>query len=185
MHFSASRARPDYDALPMSKAFTREDDDAPEPVAPLRASSALPPGAKNYVTADGAERFRAELARLIEQRGAADVSRTQEKRIAELQGILATAEVVETDAMAADQVRFGMTVTVREAGGEETRYRIVGVDEADFERGAVSWLSPIARALMNERVGQRVNFQSPAGERKLEVISIDSARRDGAAGFCV
>ena len=165
----------------MSKAFTREDDDAPEPVAPLRASSALPPGAKNYVTADGAERFRAELARLIEQRAAAgkveDVSRTREQRIAELQEILATAEVVGTDATAADQVRFGMTVTVREADGEKTRYRIVGVEEADFERGAVSWLSPIARALMNARPGQRVTFQSPAGERKLEVVAIDSATR--------
>ena len=76
-----------------------------------------------------------------------------------------------------------MTVTLREASGEEMRYHIVGVDEADFERGAVSWLSPIARALMNARVGQHVTFQSPAGKRKLEVIAIDSARRDGAAAF--
>ena len=131
------------------------------------------------MTADGAERFRAELARLIEQRAAGgkaeDGSRLSEPRIAELQGILATAEVIEAANATADQVRFGMTVTVRETDGDGTRYRIVGVDEADFERGAVSWLSPIARALMNARVGQRVIFQSPAGERRLEVVDIDSA----------
>ena len=160
----------------MSKAFTREDDDAPEPVTPLRASSVLPPGAKNYVTADGAERFRAELTRLVEQRGTEAVSRAREQRIAELQEILATAEVIETDTVA-DRVCFGTTVTVRETGGEQMSYRIVGVEEADFERGAVSWLSPIARALMNARPGQRVTFQSPAGERKLEVVAIDSATR--------
>ena len=163
----------------MSKAFTREDDDAPEPLAPPRASSALPPGAKNYVTADGAERFCAELARLIEQRAAGgkaeDGSRTREQRIAELQGILATADVIETENVTADQVRFGMTVTVRETDGDGMRYRIVGVDEVDFERGRVSWRSPLARALMNARVGERVAFQSPAGERRLEVVAIDSA----------
>lgn len=159
----------------MSKAFTREDDDAPEPVAPWRALSSLPPGATNYLTADGAERFRAELAQLIEDRAVTGKGMlpARDQRIAELQEILMSAEVVEADPSAMDQVTFGAAVTVREEDGEETSYRIVGVDEADFDRGCVSWLSPLARALMRARLGQRVVFQSPAGERRLEVIVID------------
>ena len=134
------------------------------------------------MTADGAERTRGELAGLVEQRTTAvkeeDVSCTREQRITELQEILATAEVIGADAAVADQVRFGVTVTVRETSGEKTSYRIVGVDEMDFGRGLVSWLSPIARALMNARVGQRVTFQSPADERKPEIVTIDSVPPD-------
>ena len=66
---------------------------------------------------------------------------------------------------------FGATVQVRGAKGNET-YRIVGVDEADQARGWVSYLSPVARALINARVGQRVRFRYPCGEESLEVVNI-------------
>jgi transcription elongation factor GreB len=69
-------------------------------------------------------------------------------------------------------VRFGATVTVRETGGAESVYRIVGVDETDFERGWVSWLSPIARALLNAKVGQQVAFATPRGLAALEVTAV-------------
>ncbi len=159
----------------MSKAFTREDDDAPESVAPWRTWSSLPPGATNYLTADGAARYRAELAVLTEKRGGMEKEMwpLSAQRIAELQGILMSAEVVEANSAATDQVTFGATVTLREEDGKEVTYRIVGVDEADGDRGWVSWLSPLARALVMARLGQRVVFQSPAGERKLEVVAID------------
>ena len=71
-----------------------------------------------------------------------------------------------------DRVRFGAVVTVREAGGGETRYRIVGVDEVDFDRGWISWLSPIAKALLNKSIGQRVRLRTPGGERELEVMRV-------------
>ncbi len=161
----------------MSKAFTREDDDAPEPVVALRASAALPPGAKNYLTADGAERMRAEGARLRAEHLAlpAEARVAVERRLAELEQTLASAEVVPEEPEPADRVRFGATVTVREEDGTVTRYRIVGVDEVDAERGWVSWISPVARALMNARTGQRVVFPSPAGERALEIVGVDHA----------
>jgi transcription elongation factor GreB len=164
----------------MSKAFTRESDDAPDPpVAPRRSS--LPPGTKNYLTPDGERRLREELDRLTQERPrlagmTADpetMPRLQgmDQRIAELQQSLGSAVVVPPPAVPEDRVRFGATVTVRERGGE-TRYRIVGVDEADFDRGWVSWLSPIAKALLNARRGQRVLFKFPSGEEELEILEI-------------
>ena len=170
----------------MSKAFTRESDDTPElPVRPPRASL-LPTGAKNYLTPDGAARFRAELDKLLqterpnaapdsEPSTEADARRqlqALDARIAELQQALHAAVVVPAPAPPHEQVRFGATVTVRERSGEETRYRIVGVDETDIDRGWVSWLSPIAKALLNARLGQRVRFKFPSGEAELEIVEI-------------
>jgi transcription elongation factor GreB len=72
-----------------------------------------------------------------------------------------------------EEVQFGVTVTVRADSGELEQYRIVGVDEVDFAKGWVSWASPIARALMQARVGDRVALETPAGERVLEVVAIE------------
>lgn len=166
----------------MSKAFTREDD-TPEPVVIPRPISLLPPGAKNYVTSAGAQRLREELARLsgrelpaIRAMPVTEDSREQlaraEQRIAHLQESLASAEVVSPPPPPHEVVRFGATVTVRENRKVETTYRIVGVDETDFDRNWVSWLSPVARALVNARLGQRVPFKFPSGTTDLEIIRI-------------
>lgn len=170
----------------MSRAFTREDDarDAvlPKPVSPL------PPGAKNYLTPLGAEKLRKELARLTDTerprliaaaaeeggRGAdakEDLQRA-ELRIAYLQQSLSTAEISPPPPPPHDVVRFGAIVAVRDARGQEAKYRIVGVDEADFEKDEISWLSPIARALLNAQVRQRVTVQLPSGRSELEVTGI-------------
>jgi transcription elongation factor GreB len=167
----------------MSKAFTREETDGPDmPDLPPLAST-LPPGAKNYMTPVGAERLREELARLIE------VSRPQlaasrddpdskrllagiDQRIAQVEQSLQTAEVVRHPPGETSVVHFGATVVVREENGEESTYRIVGVDETDFDRGWVSWLSPIAKALVNGRLGERVRFKFPSGEEDLEIVRI-------------
>lgn len=61
---------------------------------------------------------------------------------------------------------------VREGDGEESTYRIVGVDEADGERGWVSWFSPVARTLLNARLGEHVRFKFPSGETVLEIVGI-------------
>jgi transcription elongation factor GreB len=166
----------------MSKAFTRESDDLPDRPA-LRPPSSLPPGAKNYLTPGGALRLREELDRLVQierPRVAAlptdDEMKRQlqglDQRIHHLQQSLHSAVVVSPPESPEDRARFGATVTVRETNGEDSRYRIVGVDETDIDRGWVSWVSPIAKALLNARLGQRIRFKFPAGEKELEVVGI-------------
>lgn len=166
----------------MSKAFTREDDAEEEPVLPTPVSL-LPPGVKNYLTAGGAERLRAEVLRLNDDRAAllghaaSDPEAKRQvaqldQRIRYLQQSLATAAIVDPPGAKAGKVQFGSTVTVRNSAGEESVYTIVGVDEADFERNEVSWLSPIAKALMNANVGQKVPFKFPKGATELEIVRI-------------
>jgi len=166
----------------VSKAFTRESDDAPElPTRPRRASP-LPPGAKNYLTASGAQQLRDELNQLEQVKrpdagtSAGEESLRQfqaaEERLEYLRESLRTAVVVTPPAAPEEVVRFGATVTVRERNGDETRYRIVGVDETDIDRDWISWLSPIAKALLNARLGQRVRIKLPAGEKELEIVGI-------------
>ena len=167
----------------MSKAFTREETDGPNiPELPPLASM-LPLGAKNYITPDGAARLREELVRMVEvgrprlaaSRDDPDSKRQLagvDQRIIQLEQSLQSAEVVQPPLEETDVVRFGATVVVREENGEELTYRIVGVDETDFDRGWVSWLSPIAKTLVNARPGERVRFKFPAGEEELEISSI-------------
>ena len=64
-------------------------------------------------------------------------------------------------------------MTIADEKGEELCYQIVGVDETDFARGRISWVSPLARALLKSREGDRVRFQSPAGWREVEVLSVE------------
>lgn len=166
----------------MSKAFTKEDDldDASPPPRPVVI---LPPGARNYLTVGGANRLQAELIRLLEQDRPPLVARFDDsdakrelqaldRRIQHLQSSLRTADIVTPPAPPHDVVRFGATVTVRDRANVESVYRIVGVDETDFDRGWVSWLSPLARALLNARLGQSIVFQTPRGASELEVVGI-------------
>ena len=167
----------------MSKAFTRESDDLPDVPVVARQPSPLPPGAKNYVTPDGARRLREELDRLVQverPRQAASPDNPEAKRqlhvldqrIYYLQRSLQSAVVVAPPIVPVAGVRFGASVTVRDRTGVESRYRIVGVDETDIDRGWISWLSPIAKALLNARLGERVRFKIPAGQEDLEILSI-------------
>ena len=173
----------------MSKAFTKETDDTPEDdVVSLPPSASLPPGTKNYLTAKGAQRLRVELEALAQDEQAAgslkdELSseqkhqrRSRKRRMAEIEQILPSAEVVlppVTDD-ARSEVVFGATVTVREvSSGEESPYEIVGVDEVEWGDDRVSLYAPIARALLNARVGDRVCFRFPAGEEELEIVKVD------------
>lgn len=169
----------------MSKAFTREADDAEELPLPVY-QAAIPPGGKNYVTQDGARKLekelehltkveRPELAALDDQPDARPKLQAIDKRIRYLRQALASAMVVEPAPQPWEQVRFGATVTVRDQQGETSRYRIVGIDEADVDRDWVSWCSPLARALLNARVGERVRFRPPAGEQELEILAFSYA----------
>ena len=158
----------------MSKAFTREDDDRPERPAAPRLPSPLPPGTRNYATPAGAHRLRAELERRLADPAAAGPAAptNSDPRLQALQRSVQSMEIVPPPPPPHDQVRFGASVTVRDAQGVEERFRIVGVDETDAERDWISWLSPLARALLNARLGQRVRLKLPGGDRDLEVTAI-------------
>jgi transcription elongation factor GreB len=163
----------------MSKAFTREDN-LPESLVTRRATSTLPPGAKNYLTPDGADRLRSELDELLSARtraaaeGTSGRERVQalDQRIQHLRQCLVTAVIVEPPVSSDDRVRFGATVGVRDTEGEVSSYRLVGVDEIDIDRNWVSWLSPIGKSLLNAKRGERVRFRFPSGEKELEITEI-------------
>ena len=167
----------------MSKAFTREETDGPDipDLPPL--TSTLAPGARNYITAAGAQQLRDELQRLVEVTrpelaNASDDPDAKrqlarlDQRIMQLEESLQSAEIIPTPAGPAESCRFGTTVNVRESDGTEAEYRIVGVDEIDLDRDWVSWKSPIAKALLNGKRGQRIRFKFPSGEETLEIIDI-------------
>ena len=157
----------------MSKAFTREDDAAEQ--APLPPLPTLPPGVKNYITLGGEANLRAELEKLLERRAklksAADRGQV-DQRIARVQQILSTVVPVPPAVNDDNQVRFGATVKVRDAHGETEMYRIVGINEIDLDRDWISWQSPLARALMNAKVGDTIRFRAPAGERQLQILEV-------------
>ncbi len=168
----------------MSKAFTREENDGPDLPDLPPPVSILPEGARNYITAAGAEKLREELTELVNVQRPALLGATDDpdakrqlaaldQRIFQLEQSLQSAEVVVPPEGDAETVRFGATVKVRDRSGEESNYRIVGVNETDFDRGWVSWQSPIARALLNGKLGERVPFQFPSGEEELEIRAID------------
>ena len=167
----------------MSRAFVRESDDRPEP--PLaRQPSSLPAGAKNYLTPGGAARLRLQLEKLVEQERPrlaamgdnADAKArilSLDQQVDQLEQSLQSAKIVASPADDTDVVRFGATVTARRSDGAEDQYRIVGVDEIDLDKGWVSWLSPIAKALLNARNGKRVRFKFPSGQEELEILRVE------------
>jgi hypothetical protein len=147
----------------MSRAFVKEDVDPPERSGRKRSASGLPPGATNYITAHGAKRLRDELQKLR----AANVG---SERIVELEQILASVHVVDPPDAASNSVGFGATVTVK---GEKDRietFTVVGLDELDFEPDAVSWLSPIGKALLAADMGDSIRL---ADGRTAKIVKIE------------
>ena len=185
----------------MSKAFVKVDaaDEADEIEA---AEDAAPqaPGGRNYITRAGYERLKAELLNLIDVErpevvrvvswAASNGDRSEngdylygkkrlreiDRRIRFLTRRLDAAEVVDTARQQAlDQVFFGATVTYLRNGEREETVRIVGIDEVDPVNGCVSWVSPVARALLKAREGDVVTLRTPSGPDELEVLSISYA----------
>ena len=135
----------------MSRAFIKEDVDPPERSGRKRSASGLPPGAMNYITARGANRLRDELQKLR-------ASNAVDERVFELEQILATVYVVDPPDPASNSVAFGATVTVKDAKGVIETYTVVGVDELDLEPDAVSWISPIGKALLAADMGHSIRL---------------------------
>ncbi len=180
----------------MSKAFTRETDDDGDDELP-DAAGALPEGARNYITPAGHDRLREELRQLrsVERpkvvetvswaAGNGDRSENGDyiygkmrlreiaRRIRFLSKRLEIAEVVDQRRQTnREQVFFGATVTYADGRGRTRTVRIVGVDEAGHAPGDISWVSPVARALLKAHEGDIVSLRTPAGADELEVIEI-------------
>jgi transcription elongation factor GreB len=180
----------------MNKAFVRED--APEEEDDDGGAPPLPPGSNNYMTPAGHARMQAELAQLVKKdrpemvsvvawaAGNGDRSengdyiygkkrlREIDRRIRFLTKRLENAVVVDPRQQDnTDCVFFGATVSILDQDGTEATYSIVGLDEAEPSRGRISWISPLARALIKSRLGDTVRFQAPGGARELEIIAIE------------
>ncbi len=161
----------------MSKAFTKEDDDAPEVEASRWDRPRVPPGVRNLVTPDGLASWRKELEHLIgeTESGApgGSVGPTDSDRIRQLRSYLRSAVPTPPPAEGDDRIRFGALITVRDSEGQVTQYRIVGVDEVDLDRDWVSWLSPVAKTLLQKRVGDQVCLKAPGGETPLTIVGFE------------
>lgn len=136
----------------MSKAFTKEDVDPPERSGRVRSASGLPPGAANYITPGGATRLQRELGKLRSAGG------DNGERIAELERIIGSVTVVEPPKDQGPGVGFGAKVTLRDAAKQLKSYRILGVDELDFDSSAVSWISSLGRTLLAAELGDLVTL---------------------------
>jgi transcription elongation GreA/GreB family factor len=147
----------------MSRAFVKEDVDPPERSGRKRSASGLPPRATNYITARGAKRLRDELNKLR-------AANANSERINELEQILASVHVVDSPKESSNSVTFGATVTVKDKDGVTETFTIVGVDEVDFERTAVSWISPVGKALLAADMGDWIKLE--AG-RSAKIVKIE------------
>ena len=147
----------------MSRAFVKEDVDLPERSGRKRSASGLPPGATNYITARGAKHLRDELEKLR-------ASNTDSKRVAELEQILASIHVVDPPDPASNSVAFGATVTVEDKKGRTDTYTVVGVDELDLYPDAVSWISPIGKALLAADVGDWIKLDDGRSAKIVKIV---------------
>ena len=147
----------------MSRAFVKEDVDPPERSGRKRSESGLPPGATNYITARGAKRLNDELKKLRRANASSE-------RIIELEQILASVHVVDPPDAPPNSVMFGATVTVKDKEGATETFTIVGVDELNFERAAVSWISPIGKALLAADLGDWIKLEDG---RSAKVVKIE------------
>ena len=177
----------------MSKAFVREDADVPETG---ETPSPAAPSGKNYITPEGYARLKAELKDLVERErpevvktvswAASNGDRSEngdyiygkrrlreiDRRVRFLIKRLEAAQIVESRGRDTHQVFFGARVHLK-MGGEEKTVRIVGIDEVDPAHGHVSWISPIAKALLKARAGDAVTLRTPAGPERIEILEVD------------
>ncbi len=179
----------------MNKAFVKESEDAEE--EGMSPALRIPPGAKNYITPAGHNALRQELEHLVKRErphvvevvawAASNGDRSEngdyiygkrrlreiDRRIRFLTKRIEIAEVVDPLRQENnDQIFFGATVTVADGDSEPSTYSIVGVDEADVARGRISWVSPLARALIKAREGDTIRFQTPQGARDIDILEV-------------
>jgi transcription elongation GreA/GreB family factor len=147
----------------MSRAFVKEDVDPPERSGRKRSASGLPPGATNYITARGAKHLRNELEKLR-------AANANSQQVTQLEQILASIHVVDPPDPTSNSVAFGATVTVKDEKGRTETYTIVGVDELGLEPDAVSWISPIGKALLAADMGDWIAVEDG---RTAKIVKIE------------
>ncbi len=179
----------------MSKAFTKENEQDLDDDTEL-AEPAMPVGTKNYITPHGFKKLKDELHHLLYKErpalttviawAASNGDRSEnadyiygkrrlreiDKKIRFLTKRLEIAEVVDPAAIKAKQVLFGATVTIEDEEGTQKVYSIVGIDEVNLPKNQISWISPLAKALLKGKVGDVVTFKTPKGVREYEIIKI-------------
>ena len=179
----------------MSKAFTKEDSDQDQDEGQDLELKALPTK-KNYITPQGFARLKDELHLLLNKTrpeltqvvawAASNGDRSEnadyiygkrrlreiDRRIRFLTKRLEIAEVIDPAHVKATKIQFGATVTYANEEGIKKTMSIVGIDEIDPGKGKISWISPLARVLLNSEVGDVVTFQSPKGEEELEILQL-------------
>jgi len=185
------------ESTPMNKAFTKESDGEDDDDGAGGALPAIPAGTRNYITPAGYQRLRDELLELMDVErpkvveavhwAAKNGDRSEngdylygkkrlreiDRRIRFLTKRLEIAEVTDPAVHhGRDQVFFGATVRYIDDAGVEETVRIVGIDEAQSAQGEVSWIAPIARALLKAQSGDVIRLATPGGEREIEVLEI-------------
>ncbi|MFO7575726.1 MAG: GreA/GreB family elongation factor [Bacteroidales bacterium] len=164
----------------MSRGFVKEDDQEENPIVPPRAY--LPEGVANFVTPNGINQLLAEKQMLINEKNNLTNASENEKRIASnyinaklqlLENRIAEAKIVNLNEQPQNEVRFGATITfITESSKNIQTFQIVGVDETDISKGKVSFLSPIAKVLLNKKVGDKFILKQAGKNNVFEIINI-------------
>jgi transcription elongation factor GreB len=164
----------------MSRGFVREGDQEEIPLVPQRAY--LPVGVANFVTREGMDQLLKEKEDLIRERDNLGISNENEKRISQnylnaklqlLNERIADARVIEITGQPPDEIAFGATVTLKTDVSDNIQtFRIVGVDEADIAKGKISFISPLAKALINKKIGERVTLKRPGKDTVFKIMNI-------------
>jgi transcription elongation factor GreB len=164
----------------MSRGFVKEDDQEEVPIVPQRAY--LPDGVTNFVTSDGMNQLLAERQMLFNEKDILNSTNDNEKRIALnyinaklqlLNNRIGTAKIVNLNEQPQNEIRFGAMITLKtEASNNIQTFQIVGVDEADISKGKVSFISPIARVLINKKTGDKVILKQARKDVVFEIINI-------------
>jgi len=164
----------------MSRGFVKEDDQEEVPIVPQRAY--LPEGMTNFVTPFGMSQLLAEKQMLLNEKGNLNNTDEKEKRIALnyinaklqlLHNRIIEAKIVNLNEQPQNEIRFGATITLKiEESKNIQSFQIVGVDEADISKGKVSFLSPIAKLLINKKIGDKVILKQANKDLAFEIIDI-------------
>ncbi len=164
----------------MSRGFVKEDDQEEVPFVLPRAH--LPEGVTNYVTQVGMNALLDEKQVLGNERDKLDTYNEKDRRIAlnhinaQLQLLtqrIATAKIVVLSDQPQDEIRFGATVTLKlGANGKLQIFQIVGVDEADIATGKISFISPMAKIMINKRIGDKVVLKLAKQDKVFEIMDI-------------
>lgn len=163
----------------MSRGFVKEDDQEEIPIVPQRAF--LPEGVTNFVTQAGMDQLLAEQRLLIDERDNLSSTSENEKRIALnyinsklqlLNNRIAEARIVNLKEQPQKEIRFGALVTLRTASDKIQTFQIVGVDEADISKGKISFISPVAKSLVNKKIGDKVVLKRAKEDIIFEILDI-------------